>query len=284
MNRPFAMCIWALVALNLVVSAQAPPTRATGDQRRQYVFAPTGQQIPCRASPENLGWEGVAADHPDAARRRRKRRHVSGSGRWLADEARRAARLHRRLAAGVHAARRLWQSSSASGGVRADSGGRLATCRCHAGASARAQPERTRGDDRVGDRHRGIRRRSLAHPPRRPLDGQRRRVAPGGPVSRAVARGCADVGAVRRRGDVSVRSDQATADLHDRGHRRDPFLEGTAHGALHARARFRVRYLEVDGNHGGMVPMVWPRIFEFFNRQGQAPTPPPRATAPGHLV
>jgi hypothetical protein len=21
----------------------------------------------------------------------------------------------------------------------------------------------------------------------------------------------------------------------------------------------------VDGNHGSMVPMVWPRIFEFFN-------------------
>jgi hypothetical protein len=37
----------------------------------------------------------------------------------------------------------------------------------------------------------------------------------------------------------------------------------------------------VDGNHGSMVPMVWPRIFEFFNRQGQAPTPPQRATTPG---
>lgn len=25
-------------------------------------------------------------------------------------------------------------------------------------------------------------------------------------------------------------------------------------------------YLEVDGDHGGMVPLVWPHIFEFFNR------------------
>jgi pimeloyl-ACP methyl ester carboxylesterase len=25
-------------------------------------------------------------------------------------------------------------------------------------------------------------------------------------------------------------------------------------------------YLEVDGDHGGMVPMVLPRIFEFFDR------------------
>jgi hypothetical protein len=24
-------------------------------------------------------------------------------------------------------------------------------------------------------------------------------------------------------------------------------------------------YLEVDGNHGGMVPMVWPQVFEFFD-------------------
>ena len=29
---------------------------------------------------------------------------------------------------------------------------------------------------------------------------------------------------------------------------------------------FVFEYLEVDGNHGSMVPMVWPRIFEFFNR------------------
>ena len=30
--------------------------------------------------------------------------------------------------------------------------------------------------------------------------------------------------------------------------------------------KFVFEYLEVDGNHGSMVPMVWPRIFEFFNR------------------
>ena len=29
---------------------------------------------------------------------------------------------------------------------------------------------------------------------------------------------------------------------------------------------FAFEYLEVDGNHGSMVPMVWPRVFEFFNR------------------
>jgi hypothetical protein len=34
---------------------------------------------------------------------------------------------------------------------------------------------------------------------------------------------------------------------------------------------FAFEYLEVDGNHGRMVPMVWPRIFEFFDRQGKTP-------------
>ena len=211
MNRPFVTCICALVGLNLSVSAQAPPTRATGDQRRQYVFPPTGQQMPYRVYVPKT-WNGKASLpivlmlHGAG----REREHVPRSGRWPADEARRTARLHRRLAARVHAARRLWQSSSAAGGFRAACGSRLSTCRCHAGAPARAQSERTRGHDRAGDRHRGIRRRSLTHVPRRSLDGQRWRVAPGGPVSRAVARGCADVGAVRRRGDVSVRSDRAS--------------------------------------------------------------------------
>jgi hypothetical protein len=28
---------------------------------------------------------------------------------------------------------------------------------------------------------------------------------------------------------------------------------------------FKFEYLEVDGNHGSMVPMVWPAIFDFFD-------------------
>ena len=35
----------------------------------------------------------------------------------------------------------------------------------------------------------------------------------------------------------------------------------------HLRAEnFNFDYLEVDGDHGSMVPMVWPAIFDFFNR------------------
>jgi poly(3-hydroxybutyrate) depolymerase len=47
-----------------------------------------------------------------------------------------------------------------------------------------------------------------------------------------------------------------------------PSLEGSRALAKFMRSGdFAFEYLEVDGNHGSMVPMVWPRIFEFFDRQ-----------------
>ena len=50
-----------------------------------------------------------------------------------------------------------------------------------------------------------------------------------------------------------------------------PSLEGSrALASSCASGGFVFEYLEVDGNHGSMVPMVWPRIFEFFNRSGDA--------------
>jgi poly(3-hydroxybutyrate) depolymerase len=46
-----------------------------------------------------------------------------------------------------------------------------------------------------------------------------------------------------------------------------PSLEGSrALAKFMGAGTFVFEYLEVDGNHGSMVPMVWPRIFEFFNR------------------
>jgi predicted peptidase len=46
----------------------------------------------------------------------------------------------------------------------------------------------------------------------------------------------------------------------------EPSLEGSRALARFMRAdEFNFRYLEVDGDHGGMVPMVWPQIFEFFD-------------------
>ena len=46
----------------------------------------------------------------------------------------------------------------------------------------------------------------------------------------------------------------------------EPSLEGSRAMASFMRAGdFVFDYLEVDGNHGSMVPMVWPRVFEFFD-------------------
>jgi len=47
-----------------------------------------------------------------------------------------------------------------------------------------------------------------------------------------------------------------------------PSLEGSRALARYLRGGdFVFEYLEVDGNHGSMVPMVWPRVFDFFDRQ-----------------
>jgi predicted esterase len=46
----------------------------------------------------------------------------------------------------------------------------------------------------------------------------------------------------------------------------DPSLEGSRAMARFMRdGDFDFEYVEVDGNHGSMVPMVWPRVFEFFD-------------------
>jgi predicted peptidase len=46
-----------------------------------------------------------------------------------------------------------------------------------------------------------------------------------------------------------------------------PSLEGSRAMARFMEAGdFQFEYLEVDGDHGGMVPMVWPAVFDFFER------------------
>lgn len=45
-----------------------------------------------------------------------------------------------------------------------------------------------------------------------------------------------------------------------------PSLEGSrALARFMNEGEFDFEYLEVDGDHGGMVPMVWPSVFEFFD-------------------
>ena len=60
MTRRFFMHAGAIVvALGFQSSAQTPAARATGDQHRQYVFAPTGQSMPYRVYVPTT-WDGKA--------------------------------------------------------------------------------------------------------------------------------------------------------------------------------------------------------------------------------
>jgi acetyl esterase/lipase len=64
-----------------------------------------------------------------------------------------------------------------------------------------------------------------------------------------------------------------------------PSLEGSrALAKFLGAGKFRFEYVEVDGNHGTMVPMVWPGVFAFFDKvSGQAATGRPQAGAELHL-
>jgi len=51
------------------------------------------------------------------------------------------------------------------------------------------------------------------------------------------------------------------------GLKAEPSLEGSRRFYRYLEAEgFDIEYLEVDGDHGGMVPMVYPAIFDFFDR------------------
>jgi predicted peptidase len=51
------------------------------------------------------------------------------------------------------------------------------------------------------------------------------------------------------------------------GTKAEPSLAGSRTLAQFLRdGGFRFEYLEVDGNHGSMVPMVWPAVFDFFDK------------------
>ena len=153
MKRQFVTCMCAL-ALSLTVSAQAP-ARGTGDQRRQYVFAPTGQQMPYRIYVPKT-WDGKASLpiilmlHGAGANEGTYLDQADGLLMKLAEQ-------HRYIVVSplgftplgaygnpLRLPAVFGQSAAAASQRAAD-----------AGAPARAEPERARGDDRPGNGHRG---------------------------------------------------------------------------------------------------------------------------------
>ena len=279
MNRQLVTCMCALIALTLTVSAQVPSARATGDQRRQYVFAPTGQQMPYRVYVPKT-WDGKASlpiilmlhgaganegtylDQADGLLMKLAEQHgyivVSPLGftplgaygnplRLPAVFGQTAAAASQRAALTPARQRELNLSE-----LEVMTALEIVTEEYGADRSRTYLAGHSMGSG--GAWHLAAR-----YPERW------RAVAPmSGPF---VDEATYPFDRIRRLPIFMTEGTGAT-----------PSLEGSRVLARYMRERgFAFEYLEVDGNHGSMVPMVWPRIFEFFNRQGQ--TPPPSATA-----
>ncbi len=274
MNRQFVTCICALVALNLTISAQAPSARATGDQRRQYVFAPTGQQMPYRVYVPKT-WDGKASlpiilmlhgaganegtylDQADGLLMKLAEQHgyivVSPLGftplgaygnplRLPAVFGQTAAAASQRAAVTPARQRELNLSE-----LEVMTALEIVTEEYGADRSRTYLAGHSMGSG--GAWHLAAR-----YPERW------RAVAPmSGPF---VDEATYPFDRIRRLPIFMTEGTGAT-----------PSLEGSRVLARYMRERgFAFEYLEVDGNHGSMVPMVWPRIFEFFNRQGSRTT------------
>ena len=102
------LMVLTLAWLGIAGSVAAQTAPPTGDQHRRYLFAPTGAEMPYRLYVPST-WDGKRS-LPILlvlARRGSEREQLSRHGGRAARQARREARLHRRLAARFHAARRV---------------------------------------------------------------------------------------------------------------------------------------------------------------------------------
>ena len=270
MLRHFLIWTGAVVALTLglIGSDPAPQARATGNQHRQYTFAPTGQQMPYRVFVPPT-WDGKASLpiilmlHGAGADENSYMKHE----RRPAAETRRATRLHRRHAARLHGNGRLRQSVAPSRRVR----GNAAAATQRAAVTPVRQRELNLSELEVMTALEVVTEEYGADRSRTFLVGHS--MGSGG-VWHLAARYPDRWRAVAPMSGPFV--DVATYPF-DRikklpifmteGTGATPSLEGSRAMAKYMReGGFVFEYLEVDGNHGSMVRMVWPRVFEFFNR------------------
>jgi poly(3-hydroxybutyrate) depolymerase len=260
---------WAIVAaLGLTLSAQVPQTRATGDQRRQYVFAPTGQQMPYRVYVPTA-WDGktslpiILVLHGGGANENTYMDQASGLLPTLAEQhgyivvsplgltpigaygnplrlpavfGQSAAAATQRAAVTAERQRLLNLSE-----LEVMTALELVTEEYGADRSRTFLAGHSMGSG--GAWHLAAR-----YPERW------RAVAPmSGPF---IDEATYPFDRIRRLPIFMTEGTGAT-----------PSLEGSRALARHMRAgQFMFDYLEVDGDHMGMVPMVWSRVFEFFNR------------------
>jgi poly(3-hydroxybutyrate) depolymerase len=274
MTRRLATCIGVLIALSLTLSAQAPPARATGNQHREYVFSPTAQRMPYRVYVPST-WDGKASlpillmlhgaganentymDQANSLLMKLAEQHgfivVSPIGftplgaygnplRLPAVFGQTAAAASQRAA--VTAARQRELDLSELEVITALE---VVTEEYGADRSRTFLAGHSMGSG-------GVWHLAARYPERW------RAVAPmSGPFVDAATY---PFDRIKRLPIFMTEGTGAT-----------PSLEGSRALARYLReGGFAFEYLEVDGDHGGMVPMVWPRIFEFFARLSHTPS------------
>jgi poly(3-hydroxybutyrate) depolymerase len=273
--RPALLCTWLLLAAALAGSAQAqspPGTRATGDQQRTYLFAPTGQQMPYRIHVPTT-WDGkrslpiVLFLHGAGANERTYLDMADGLARKLAEQ-------H-----GFILVSPLGFAPLGAYGNPLRLPAVFGQSELAAAQRAAVTPERRRElnlselevitvldlvtEEYGADRSRtflaghsmgsgGVWHLAARYPDRW------RAVAPmSGPFIDAATY------PFDRIRDLPILMTEGTGAT--------PSLAGSRALAQYMRTgKFRFEYVEVDGNHGSMVPMVWPRVFDFFDAQSRS--------------
>jgi predicted peptidase len=261
------------LALGLVVSAQAPPTRATGDQRRQYAFSPTGQQMPYRIYVPKT-WDGKASLpiilmlHGAGANEGTYLDQADGLLMKLAEQ-------HRYIVVSplgftpLGAYGNPLRLPAVFGRPDAAVSQRAAVTPARQRELNLSELEVITALEIITEEYRADRSRTYLAGHSMGSGGawhlaarypeRWRAVAPmSGPF---VDEATYPFDRIKRLPIFMTEGTGAT-----------PSLEGSRELARYMRdGGFAFEYLEVDGNHGSMVPMVWPRIFEFFDRQGKTP-------------
>jgi poly(3-hydroxybutyrate) depolymerase len=273
MTRRVATSLGVLIALCIAVSAQAPPARATGNQHREYLFSPTGQRMPYRVYVPTT-WDGKASlpillmlhgaganensylDQADGLLMKLAEQHgfivVSPIGftplgaygnplRLPAVFGQTAAAASQRAAVTAVRQRELDLSE-----LEVITALEVVTGEYGADRSRTFLAGHSMGSG-------GVWHLAARYPERW------RAIAPmSGTIVDAATY---PFDRIKRLPIFMTEGTGAT-----------PSLEGSRALARFLReGGFAFDYLEVNGDHGGMVPMVWPRIFEFFARLSQKP-------------
>ena len=274
MTRRLATCIGVLITFTLIISAQAPPARATGNQHRDYVFSPTGQRMPYRVYVPST-WDGKASLpillmlHGAGANENSYMDMANGLLMKLAEQ-------HGFIVVSPIGFTPLGAYGNPLR-LPAVFGQTTAAASQRAAVTAARQRELDLSELEVITALEVVTEEYGADRARTFLAGHS--MGSGG-VWHLAARYPERWRAVAPMSGPFVDAATYPFDRIKRlpifmteGTGATPSLEGSRAMARFLReGGFAFDYLEVDGDHGGMVPMVWPRIFEFFARLSHTPS------------